>query len=138
MAVAITVVARTTAAVARTTAMARTTPVLGGIMDGRIPAAARTDPVTVQGMPLIQAPSQSRLAIGRTILAALAIMWAARITSGGRDIGQPATVKESGSAATTLCGDSLDTVWSVADKTASVPSAGHQAISRTRREWTRL
>ena len=50
-------------AVARTTAKARTTPVLGG-MDGRIPAVDRTDPVTVQGMPLTQAPSRSRLAIG--------------------------------------------------------------------------
>src|SRR4029453_18281546 len=83
--------------------MARTTPVLGGIMDGSITAVARTDPVTVQGMQLTQAPSRSRLAVGRTILAALAIMWAARIMSGGRDTGHRATVKESGSVATTLC-----------------------------------
>ena len=74
-------------------------------MDGRIPAVDRTDPVTVQGMPLPQAPSRSRLAIGRTILAALAIMWAARITSGDRDAGHGRMVKEFGSAATTLCED---------------------------------
>ena len=61
---AITAVARTTA-VARITAVACPTPVLGGIMDGRITAVARTDPVTVQGMALTQAPSRSRLAIGR-------------------------------------------------------------------------
>ena len=73
-------------------------------MDGRITAVARTDPVTV-GMPRTQAPSRSRLAIGRTILAALAIMWAARITSGDRDTGHGATVKESGSVVTTLCED---------------------------------
>jgi hypothetical protein len=74
-------------------------------MDGRITAVARTDPVTAQGMQLTQAPSQSRLAIGRTILAAPAIMWAARITSGDRDTGHGATVKEFGSAAATLCED---------------------------------
>jgi hypothetical protein len=94
-----------TTGVARTTAKARTMPVLGGIMDGRIPAVARTDPVTGQGMQLTQAPSRSRLAIGRTILAALAIMWAAHITSGDRDTGHRAAVKESGSVATTLCED---------------------------------
>ena len=36
------------------------------------------------------------------IIAALVIMWAGAITSGGRDIGSGATVKESGSTATTL------------------------------------
>jgi hypothetical protein len=104
MALAITGVARTTA-VAGTTVMARTTPVLGGIMDGRITAVARTDPVTVQGMALIQRPSRSRLAIGRTILAALAIMWAARTMSGDLDTGHGRMVKEFGSAAATLCED---------------------------------
>ena len=71
-------------------------------MDGRITAVARTDPVTVEGMQLTQAPSRSRLAIGRTILAALAIMWAAPITSGDRDAGHGRVVKEFGSAAATL------------------------------------
>ena len=70
-------------------------------MDGRIPAVARTDPVTVQGMQLTQAPSRSRLAIGRTILAALGITSGGPITSGGRDIGDGSTARESGSAGTT-------------------------------------
>jgi hypothetical protein len=72
---------------------------------------AHTDPVTrvmvhtdpVMPVPLAiptQAPSRSRLAIGRITLAALVITWAAPITSGGRDIGQGATVKESGFMAT--------------------------------------
>jgi hypothetical protein len=42
------------------------------------------------------------LVIGPIIIAALVIMWAGAITSGGRDIGYGATVKESGSTATTL------------------------------------
>jgi hypothetical protein len=74
-------------------------------MDGRIPAVARTDAVMVQGMQLTQAPSRSRLAIGRTILAAPGITSGGLITSGDRDTGHRATVKESGSVATTLCED---------------------------------
>ena len=73
-----------------------------------------TDPVTrvmahtapVMPVPLAmsppQAPSRSRLAIGRIILAVLVITWAALITSGGRDIGDRAADKESGSTDTTL------------------------------------
>lgn len=57
---------------------------------------AHTDPVTVQGMPLTQAPSRSRLAIGRIILAVRVITWATLITYGGRDIGDGAAAKESG------------------------------------------
>ncbi len=53
-------------------------------------------------MALTQALSRSRLAIGRITLAALVITSAAPITSGGRDIGHGATVKESGSTATTF------------------------------------
>lgn len=57
---------------------------------------AHTDPV----MPATQAPSRSRLAIGRITVAAQVITWAAPITSGGRDIGHRVTVEESGSTAT--------------------------------------
>lgn len=60
------------------------------------PGYAHTDPVTVQGMPLTQAPSRSRLAIGRIILAVRVITWATLITYGGRDIGDGAADKESG------------------------------------------
>jgi len=62
------------------------------------------DPVTLVAlaMALTQALSRSRLVIGPIIIAALVIMWAGAITSGGRDIGYGATVKESGSTATTL------------------------------------
>ena len=65
---------------------------------------AHTDPVTLVAlaMALTQALSRSRLVIGPIIIAALVIMWAGAITSGGRDIGYGATVKESGSMATTL------------------------------------
>jgi hypothetical protein len=42
------------------------------------------------------------LAIGPIILAARVIMWAGPTTSGDRDIGHGATVKEAGSTATTL------------------------------------
>jgi hypothetical protein len=65
---------------------------------------AHTDPVTLAAlaMALTQALSRSRLVIGPIIIAALVIMWAGAITSGGRDIGYGATVKESGSTATTL------------------------------------
>jgi hypothetical protein len=65
---------------------------------------AHTDPGTLVAlaMALTQALSRSRLAIGPIIIAALVIMWAGAITSGGRDIGHGATVKESGSMATTL------------------------------------
>jgi hypothetical protein len=57
---------------------------------------AHTDPVTVQGMPLTQVPSRSRLAIDRIILAVRVITWATLITYGGRDIGDGAADKESG------------------------------------------
>ena len=62
------------------------------------------DPVTLVAlaMALTQALSRSRLVIGPITLAALVIMWAGAITSGGRDIGYGATVKEFGSTATTL------------------------------------
>jgi len=60
--------------------------------------------VVIVGMDRItvvtQAPSRSRLAIGRTTLAALAIMWAVRITSGSRDIGR--AMATFGSMATTF------------------------------------
>ncbi len=61
-------------------------------------------PVTLVAlaMALTQALSRSRLVIDPIIIAALVIMWAGAITSGGRDIGYGATVKESGSTATTL------------------------------------
>jgi len=61
-------------------------------------------PVTlvVLAMALTQALSRLRLVIDPIIIAALVIMWAGAITSGGRDIGSGATVKESGSTATTL------------------------------------
>jgi hypothetical protein len=65
---------------------------------------AHTDPSTLVAlaMALTQALSRSRLVIGPIIIAALVIMWVGAITSGGRDIGYGATVKESGSTATTL------------------------------------
>ena len=59
---------------------------------------AHTDPV----MPVPQGPSRSRLAIGRITLAAPVIMWARRITSGSRDIGDGATITEFGSTAATV------------------------------------
>ena len=58
--------------------------------------------VTVQGTPLTQAPSRSRLAIGRITRVAPGITSGGPITSGGRDIGHRVTVEESGSTATTL------------------------------------
>ena len=72
--------------------------IMGVVMD---PVMA---PVTLVAlaMALTQALSRSRLVIGPIIIAALVIMWAGAITSGGRDIGRGATVKESGSMATTL------------------------------------
>ena len=72
--------------------------IMGVVMD---PVMA---PVTLVAlaMALTQALSRSRLVIGPIIIAALVIMWAGAITSGGRDIGYGATVKESGSTATTL------------------------------------
>jgi hypothetical protein len=63
---------------------------------------AHTDPVTALGMAPTQAASQSRLAIGHIIIAALVTMLAGPTMSGDRDIGHGATVKESGSTATTL------------------------------------
>jgi hypothetical protein len=56
-------------------------------------------------MQVIRAPSRSRLAIDLTTSAALATMSAARITSGGQDIGGFGTVSESGSTAITWCDD---------------------------------
>jgi hypothetical protein len=69
-----------------------------------------TDPIMVvqgrttgaQDMPLTRAPSRSRLATGRIILAVLVITWAVPITFGGLDIGDGVTAKESGSTAITL------------------------------------
>jgi hypothetical protein len=52
-------------------------------------------------MLLPQAPSRSRLAIGRIILAVRVITWATLITYGGRDIGDGAADKESGSTGIT-------------------------------------
>jgi hypothetical protein len=57
---------------------------------------------TVRGMQPIQVPLRSKLATGRTTLAALVITWAAPITFGDRDIGDGVMVKESGSTDTTL------------------------------------
>jgi hypothetical protein len=54
-----------------------------------------------------QAPSRSRLAIGRITRMAPGITSGGPITSGGRDIGQTAADKESGSAGTTSEGDKL-------------------------------
>ena len=75
--------------------------VVGGrmVVQGRTTVRGRT---TAQGMQLTRAPLRSRLAIGRIIIAALVITWAAPITSGGRDIGHGAAVKESGFTAITL------------------------------------
>ena len=65
---------------------------------------AHTDPVTLVTLAMAptQAQSLSRLVIDPIIVAAPVIMWAGAITSGSRDIGYGATVKESGSTATTL------------------------------------
>jgi hypothetical protein len=65
---------------------------------------AHTDPGTLVTLVMAhtQALSRSRLVIGPITIAALVIMWAGAITFGGRDIGHGATVKESGSTATTL------------------------------------
>ncbi len=49
-----------------------------------------------------QAPSRSRLAIGRITLAVLVITWAVPITSGGQDIGDWSTAGESGYTGITL------------------------------------
>jgi hypothetical protein len=86
------------------TARIRGTDRIMGVMahtDPVMRVMAHTDPVT-RVMALTQALSRSRLVIGPIIIAALVIMWAGAITSGGRDIGYGATVKESGSTATTL------------------------------------
>jgi hypothetical protein len=53
------------------------------------------------------APSRSRLAIGRITRMAPGITSGGPITSGGRDIGQTAADKESGSAGITSAGDKL-------------------------------
>ena len=73
-------------------------------MAGRITLiTARTGQVTViGGMLRTQAPSRSRLVIGRTIRAVRGITWAAAITSGARDIGHGATAEESGFTAITF------------------------------------
>jgi len=62
---------------------------------------AHMDAVTALAMAT-QAASQSRLAIGHIIIAALVTMWAGPTMSGGRDIGHGGAAKESGSTATTL------------------------------------
>jgi hypothetical protein len=96
------------------TARARVTDRIMGVMahtDQVTRVMAHTDPVmqvmahtdlVMRVMAHTKAPSRSRLAIGPIIIAALVIMWAGAITSGGRDIGYGATVKESGSTGTTL------------------------------------
>jgi len=56
----------------------------------------------IGGMVRTQAPSRSRLVIGRTIRAVQGITWAAAITPGARDIGYGATAEESGFTAITL------------------------------------
>jgi hypothetical protein len=62
---------------------------------------AHTHPVMPVPLAMpTQAPSRSRLAIGRITRMAPGITSGGPITSGGRDIGQTATVKESGSAGT--------------------------------------
>jgi hypothetical protein len=69
---------------------------------------AHTNPVMLVPLAMSppQAPSRSRLAIGRIIRMAPGITSGGPITSGGRDTGQQtATVKESGSAGTTSSGD---------------------------------
>lgn len=53
-------------------------------------------------MAVIRAPSQSRLAIGLIMFAALATTQAERIMFGGQDIGDGGTVSERGSTAITL------------------------------------
>ncbi len=65
---------------------------------------AHTEPVMPVPLAMSppQAPSRSRLAIGRITLAALVITWAAPITSGGQDIGDWSMAGESGYTATTL------------------------------------
>ena len=71
----------------------RTDPVTG--------VPAHMDPVTSGlAMATQAALSRSRLAIGRITIAAQVITWAAPITSGDRDTGYGATVKESGFMAT--------------------------------------
>jgi hypothetical protein len=71
---------------------------------GPVTRVAHTDPVMPVPLAMSppQAPSRSRLAIGRIILAVRVITWAALITSGGQDIGHGAAVKESGFTAITL------------------------------------
>jgi len=71
-------------------------------MAGRITVVmARTGQV-IRGMLRTQAPSRSRLVIGRTTRVVGGITWAAPIMSGARDIGRGATAEESGSTAITL------------------------------------
>jgi len=78
------------------------TAITQGTIAGRITLImARTGQV-IGGMLRTQAPSQSRLVIGRTIRAVRGITWAAAITSGARDIGHGATAEESGFTAITL------------------------------------
>ena len=63
---------------------------------------AHMDAVTALAMAPTRAASQSRLAIGHIIIAALVTMLAGPTMSGGRDIGHGGAAKESGSTATTL------------------------------------
>ena len=78
------------------------TAITRGTIAGRITLImARTGQV-IRGMVRTQAPSRSRLVIGRTIRAVRDITWAAAIMPGARDIGHGATAKESGFTAITL------------------------------------
>jgi len=63
---------------------------------------AHTDPVMLVTLAMAtQAPSRSRLAIGRITLAALVIMWVTPITSGFRGTGR-VVILAFGSTATTF------------------------------------
>ena len=77
-------------------------------MKGLILLILGTDPImvvqgrtTAEDMPLTQALSQLRLAIGRITRMAPGITSGGPITCGGRDTGHGATVEASGSAGTT-------------------------------------
>jgi hypothetical protein len=72
------------------------------VTDRIMVVTAHTDPVTLGLAMATQAASQSRLAIGHIIIAALVTMLAGPTMSGGRDIGHGGAAKESGSTATTL------------------------------------
>jgi hypothetical protein len=71
-------------------------------MAGRITVIMARTGQAIRGMLRTQAPSRSRLVIGRTIRAVRGITWAAAITPGARDIGHGTTAEESGFTAITL------------------------------------